>query len=110
MANSDNDKTIPDGQEGTTGNDMGMNESGMGLDKDAGNMEHGKIGGEGLPENIDSSTDSSSGAGSAGSSGGDVGGGGGTTGGTGNSENSGLPNNAGAGTGIKTSEENSGQG
>jgi hypothetical protein len=106
MANRDKDKSIPAGQEGTTGNGRGINESDVGLDKDAGNMEHGKVGGEGLPDNIDSSADSSSGAGSTG---GDVGGGGGTTGGTGNSENTGIPNNAGAGTGIKTDEENSGQ-
>ncbi len=109
MANSDNDKPIPGGQEGTTGNDMGMNERGMGLDKDAGNMHHGKVGGEGLPENIDSLTDSSSGAGSAENTGGDMDGGKGTTGGTGNTENSGIPNNAGAGTGIKTTGDNSEQ-
>lgn len=104
MVNSDNDKPIPGGREETTGDDRGMNEN-QGLDKDAGNMHHGKVGGEGLPDNIDSTTDSSSGAGSAGNTGGDVGGGGGTTGGTGNTENSGLPNNARAGTGIKTAEQ-----
>ncbi|MBA4139440.1 MAG: hypothetical protein H0X70_02885 [Segetibacter sp.] len=81
MANSDNDKQIPGGQEGTTGNDRGMNESGAGLDAEEGNMQNGKIGGAGLPDNMDSSTDSSSGAGSTG---GDVGGGATTTG-TGNS-------------------------
>ena len=102
MANSDNDKPIPGGQEGTTGNGMGKNERGMGLDKDAGNMHHGKVGGEGLPENVDSSTDNSSGVGSTD---GDVSSGAGTTGGTGNSQHSGIPNNAGAGTGIKTDGE-----
>jgi hypothetical protein len=79
MASSDNDKQTAGGQEGTTGNDRGMNESGAGIDRDEGNMQHGKIGGAGLPDNFDSSTDSSSGAGSAGSTGGDVGGGGGVT-------------------------------
>ncbi len=75
MASSDSDKQVPGGQEGTTGNDMGMNESRAGLDADEGNMQNGKIGGAGLPDNIDFSTDSSSGAGSAGSTGGDFGGG-----------------------------------
>ncbi len=81
MASGDNDKQVPGGQEGTTGNDMGMNESRAALDADEGNMQNGKIGGEGLPENIDSSTESSS----AGSAGGDVSGSGAATGGQGNS-------------------------
>lgn len=85
MENSDDDKQIPQSQEGTTGNDRGMNESGPGLDKDEGNMQNGKIGGAGLPDNIDSSTDSSSGAGSAGSTGEDVGGSDATISGTANS-------------------------
>ncbi len=81
MASIDNDKQVPGGQEGTTGNDMGMNESRAALDADEGNMQNGKIGGAGLPENIDSSTESSS----AGSAGGDVSGSGAATGGQGNS-------------------------
>jgi hypothetical protein len=80
MANQDDKSKLPEGQEGTTGNDQGMTESRPGDDMDAGNMQHGKIGGAGLPDNLDSTTDSSSGAGSAGATGGDIGGGGGTAG------------------------------
>lgn len=80
MANQDYNSRLPGGQEGTTGNDQSGSGSRPGEDMDAGNMQHGKVGGAGLPDNIDSTTDSSSGAGSAGATGGDVGGGGGTAG------------------------------
>ena len=81
MANQDENKSkLPGGQEGTTGNNRGINENDQREDMDAGNMQHGKIGGAGFPDNLDSTTDSSSGAGSAGATGGDIGGGGGTAG------------------------------
>ncbi len=65
MINNDNDTTRKHSSERKPGSDSGINESesGVGMDRDAGNMEHGIIGGAGLPDNLDSSTDSSSGAG-----------------------------------------------
>lgn len=78
MATQQDDKTkLPGGQEGTTGNDQGMVES-QSEDMDAGNMQHGNIGGAGLPDNVDSSTGSSDESGHA--TGGDIGADGGTAG------------------------------
>jgi fibronectin-binding autotransporter adhesin len=76
---SENNKN-QQGQEGTTGNDRGMNVSRGTEDMDQGNLQTGKVGGDGLPDNLDEATDGSSGAGSGGATGGDIGGGGGATG------------------------------
>jgi hypothetical protein len=80
MDQDNNSAKNSSGQEGTTGNDRGMNTSRGTEDMDQGNLQTGTVGGEGLPSNLDEATDSSSGAGSAGATGGDIGGGGGVTG------------------------------
>jgi hypothetical protein len=53
---SNDDKKDQVEEDNKTGNDSDMNESDRGMDKDAGNMEFGTIGGKGLE--IDKSTES----------------------------------------------------
>jgi len=78
MAQDNNSNTKgQQGQQQKTSNDRGMNESRGTDDMDESSLETGKVGGEGLPGNVDERTDSSTGAGSAGGPAGDIGGGGG---------------------------------